>query len=220
MAKAIEKAKKAGATLETQLDFGHGVKTLAEIISDCGMSPKDAGFDQPQDPLESMLKFVSSFYNRESQSFPLGGTRVKIKVKKAWEDGEFGDADQDSVIKVLKFVDAKDPSGNEHNQIMRVSGVPQQERAVDEQVPNQTNIDFSDIENKLKGMKLKFGDQEFDFNDPQVGNKIGQTMQKQIGGMMQGVANQTPNQNVQVPGGQINPQEFMRALLQKMGQGQ
>lgn len=112
LAKAIEKAKKAGATLETMI----GGKSLAELIEECGMEPADFGFEQPQEGgLEGMLKFVSGFYNKEQGNFPLGGTRVKIKVKKEFEDGAFQGASEEDLIKVLKFIDIKDPSGKEHS---------------------------------------------------------------------------------------------------------
>lgn len=214
--KSIAKAKAAGATLETQLDFGHGVKTLAEIIAECGMEPEEFGFDGPQeDSLETMLKYVAGFYNKEDHKFPLGGTRVKIKVKKAWEDGEFGDVDQADVIKVLKFIDAKDPSGDEQSHVLKLAGV--QERPVDEQQGPNFDANMQDIENKIKGMKLNFGGQEIALDNP---DQVGGAIKNALGDIMQGVQQQAPNQNVQVPGGQINPQEFMRALMQKMNGGQ
>ena len=37
---AVKKAKRAGATLEAALDFGFGVKTIAEIIEECGCDPQ------------------------------------------------------------------------------------------------------------------------------------------------------------------------------------
>jgi hypothetical protein len=106
MADAMKKAKKAGATLETQLDFGHGVKTIQEILDECGMSPQEVGMEMPiEGGLPAMLKFISGFYNRDEGNFPLGGMRIKIKVKKGFEDGEFGEASDDDLIKVLKFID-------------------------------------------------------------------------------------------------------------------
>lgn len=214
--KSIEKARDAGATLETQLDFGHGVKSLAEIIKECGLTPMECGFeDQQEDSLESMLKFVAGFYNKEDHKFPLGGTRVKIKVKKAWEDGEFGDVDQADVIKVLKFIDAKDPSGDEQSSVLKLAGVPSRE--VDEQQGPNIDANMQDLENKIKGMKLNFGGQEIALDNPE---QVGNALKGVLGGVMQGVQQQAPNQNVQVPGGQINPQEFMRALMQKMNGGQ
>ena len=134
MKKSIEMAKKAGATLETQLDFGHGVKTLAEIIDECGMEPADVGFEAPvEGGLPAMLRYISGFYNKDDGNFPLGGMRIKIKVKKAFEDGEFGESGEEDLIKVLKFIDMKDPSddANNHEQqhVLKLAGVSPQPQA-------------------------------------------------------------------------------------------
>jgi hypothetical protein len=156
MAKAIEKAKKAGATLETQLDFGSGVKTLAEILEDCGMSPQDAGYDIPSETgLPAILKYVAGFYNKMEGNFPLGGMRIKIKIKKAAEDGEFGDVSAEDLSKVLKFIDMKDPSGSVHQQeqdhVLKLAGVRQHDHSqVESQPKSGMNFDISNLESKLK----------------------------------------------------------------------
>jgi hypothetical protein len=147
MADAMKKAKKAGATLETQLDFGHGVKTIQEILEQCGMTPQDIGFEPPQeDGLPAMLKFISGFYNKDEGNFPLGGQRIKIKVKKAFEDGEFGQSNPEDLMKVIKFIDMKDPSGDEQQHMLRMAGVAQEQS-----VPKVgTNFDIGPLEGKLK----------------------------------------------------------------------
>jgi len=147
MADAMKKAKKAGATLETQLDFGHGVKTIQEILDECGMTPQDIGFDEPQEAgLPAMLKFISGFYNKDEGNFPLGGQRIKIKVKKAFEDGEFGQSSPEDLMKVIKFIDMKDPSGDEQQHMLRMAGVAQEQS-----VPKaRTNFDIGHLEGKLK----------------------------------------------------------------------
>ena len=149
MKKTIAMAKKAGATLETQLNIGHETKTIAEIIKDCGMTPQDVGYDSPEQEagLPGMLKYISGFYNKDEGNFPLGGMRVKIKVKKAFEDGEFGGASEDDLVKVIKFIDAKDPSGNEHNQITRLAGVQKPE-----QPKGQLSFDISTLETQLQSI--------------------------------------------------------------------
>ena len=147
MADAMKKAKKAGATLETQLDFGHGVKTIQEILEQCGMTPQDIGFEPPQeDGLPAMLKFISGFYNKDEGNFPLGGQRIKIKVKKAFEDGEFGRSNPEDLIKVIKFIDMKDPSGDEQQHMLRMAGISQEQSAPKE----RTNFDIGHLEGKLK----------------------------------------------------------------------
>jgi len=139
--KTLAMAKKAGATLETQLDFGHGVKTIAEIIDECGMDPADVGFDAPvEGGLPAMLKYISGFYN--GKNFPLGGMRIKIKVKKAFEDGEFGDASPEDLLKVIKFIDMKDPSDDVHGQeqqhVLKLAGVSHGDQHADK-LTNELN---------------------------------------------------------------------------------
>ncbi len=139
MAKAIEKAKKAGATLETIV----GDYTIAELIEQCGMEPADFGFEKPYGTgIEAMLKFVSGFYNKEKGNFPLGGMRIKIKVKKAFEDGMFEGATEEDLIKVLKFIDMKDPSGSTQQEVM----------------PQETGPthDISALETQIQGMAPTF----------------------------------------------------------------
>jgi predicted transcriptional regulator len=148
--KTIAMAKKSGATLETQMDFGDRVMTIAEIIKDCGMTPQDVGYEAPEQEggLPGMLKYISGFYNKDEGNFPLGGMRVKIKVKKAFEDGEFDGAGEEDLLKVIKFIDAKDPSGNEHNQITRLAGI--QKPAAQAQ-PKQ-GLDISALETQLQSI--------------------------------------------------------------------
>ena len=148
--KTIAMAKKSGATLETQMDFGDRVMTIAEIIKDCGMTPQDVGYEAPEQEggLPGMLKYISGFYNKDEGNFPLGGMRVKIKVKKAFEDGEFDGAGEEDLLKVIKFIDAKDPSGNEHNQITRLAGI--QKPAAQAQ-PKQ-GFDISALETQLQSI--------------------------------------------------------------------
>jgi len=154
MAKAIEKAKKAGATLETQLDFGSGIMTVAEMIESCGMMPQEFGFEPKVvdgEGIPAMIKYIAGFYNKEEGNFPLGGMRVKIKVKKAAEDGEFGSVSPEEVAKVIQFIDAKDPSGNEHNQIMRLAGVKKETQP-------DLGFDISTLETQLDSMSLQFNE--------------------------------------------------------------
>jgi len=132
------------------MDFGDKVMTIAEVLESCGMTPQDVGYEEPEqeDGLQGMLKYISGFYNKDEGNFPLGGMRVKIKVKKAFEDGEFGGAGEEDLLKVIKFIDAKDPSGNEHNQISRLAGIQKPE------VPHQAKqgFDISALETQLQSI--------------------------------------------------------------------
>jgi len=153
--KALRKAKAAGATLETQLDFGYGVKTIGEIIEDCGCAPHDVGYEtEPamggEGGLDSMLKYISGFYSKDEGNFPLGGTRIKIKVKKEFDDGAFQDASEDDLMKVMQFIEKKDPSSNEQHHIMKLAGVRPQAQSGHMEI-NEWHL--KDMEDKIKKMK-------------------------------------------------------------------
>lgn len=200
------KAKDAGATLDTTMDFGDREITLQDALDECGLMPEDVGFEPEINSLEEMLKFVSSFYNREEKNFPLGGQRVKIKLKKAFEDGEFGNASVDDLKKVLMFIEKKDPSGNEHNQIVRLAGVKNPTVDIGED-------NLSDLENQFKNVKLNVGGQELAPNDPDFQKKLLGMFGQMMGQATQG---QLPDQNIQLPGAQMNPAQMMQQLLGKI----
>lgn len=105
----LSQACECGATLETILEFGHSTMTLHDAIERCGMKVEDFGFVNPEvNGLEEMLKYVSGFYNKNESNFPLGSERIKIKVKKGFEDGEFPNASPEDLYKVLRFIELKD----------------------------------------------------------------------------------------------------------------
>jgi hypothetical protein len=136
MIKAIHTAKKHGAKLDTTLDFGHREMTLHDCIEECGMSPEDFGFDQSsnEDGVHQMLKSIAGFWNHENKNFTIGGTRAKTKVVKSFKDGEFPNANEQDLHKVMQLIDKMDPSGQEHahqpytmseelNHIKKLSGI-------------------------------------------------------------------------------------------------
>ena len=272
MAKAIAKAKEAGATLETQLDFGHKSMTLKDAIEECGMKPSDVGFDDEsgEDGVHQILKSISGFWNPEKRNFTIGGTRAKTKVIKDFKDGEFSNASEDDVRNVLAMIEKMDPSSDTHQQtdILRLAGVRQHDREVAETGPDdmaqfgqlqQLMKQFSDMKSKggqmpdvsstvnqmknmpgakvtstssgtvngqaasyddamskFKNMKLKFGDDELDLSDPDT---AGPQIQKHVGSIFQGLQGKMPNQNVQFPGGQMNPADMMKDIMSKINFG-
>ena len=155
LADTLKKAKKAGATLETQMDFGSKVMSIAEVLESCGMKPQDVGFDVPEEQgLPGMLKYISGFYNKDEGNFPLGGMRIKIKIKKEFEDGKFGSASEDDLVKVIKFIDAKDPSNHEQQHVVRLAGV--QAQPVIQMQPNHNAhgmFDVGALENQLQSIQ-------------------------------------------------------------------
>ena len=260
--KAIQKAKSAGAKLDTKLDFGHKEMTLHDAIRECGMTPMECGFEEQAEEsgLPAMLRYVSGFYNRDEGNFPLGGMRVKIKVKKAFEDGEFGHSSPEDLMKVLKFIDMKDPSGDEQASVLKLAGVQKPEVAVGE-TGNMPDFDsmmqqvqgmmgniqkdpaakisqtstssgtingqpanYDDAIAHANGMKFKlpkFGDDDTDDDVLDFGNpdQIQQVLQRKVGGALNKAQGQVPNQSIQFPGGQMNPADMMKAIMQKINFG-
>jgi hypothetical protein len=121
--RAIHTAKKHGAQLDTTLDFGHREMTLHDCIEECGMSPRDFGFDQDQneDGVHQMLKSISGFWNKESKNFTIGGTRAKTKVVKDFKNGEFENATEEELQHVLRMIDKMDPSGDENGELGHIT---------------------------------------------------------------------------------------------------
>jgi hypothetical protein len=121
--RAIHTAKKHGAQLDTTLDFGHKEMTLHDCIEECGMSPKDFGFDKSQgeDGVHQMLKSISGFWNKEAKNFTIGGTRAKTKVVKDFKNGEFKNATEEELQHVLRMIDKMDPSGDEHGELGHIT---------------------------------------------------------------------------------------------------
>jgi hypothetical protein len=113
----------SGATLDTVIDFGHRAITLGEAMAECGMSmeaPKESS--NGGSGVDEILQSIVGFWNREERNFTIGGTRVKTKVVKGFKDGEYPNASEDDVRKVLAMIEKKDPSTSEHNSVVRLSG--------------------------------------------------------------------------------------------------
>ena len=84
MAAAIAKAKKAGATAETMVNFGSGEMSLGEAITKAGLNVEE--FFEGTGKQNEIIEFVKSMYDDVSGSFPKGETGVMIAVEK-----EFGE---------------------------------------------------------------------------------------------------------------------------------
>lgn len=156
--KAIHNAKNAGASLDTTLDFGHKTMTLHDCIVECGFTPEQFGFNtdgNSGDPVHDMLKTIAGFWNTHDKNFTIGGTRAKTKVVKAYKDGEFPNASEEDLSRVIHLIDKMDPSGNEHNQIMRLAGVNNHSHIVDEDPQSdQFNKLMQQFQQKNPGVNL------------------------------------------------------------------
>ena len=110
------KAKVAGANLDT--NFAEGM-TIRDALKECGINPEECGFSDQDDNetdddsgIDQLLKVIAGFWNAKEKNFTIGGTRAKIKVVKAYEDGKCSNASEDDVKRVLRMIDIKDPSSN------------------------------------------------------------------------------------------------------------
>jgi len=80
MAAAIAKAKKAGATAETMVNFGSGEMSLGEAITKAGMDVEE--FFEGTGKQNEIVEFVKSMYDETTGNFPKGETGVLLAVEK------------------------------------------------------------------------------------------------------------------------------------------
>ena len=112
-------AKECGATLETMMDFGHKEMTLHDAMRECGIAPMECGFEDEsgEGGAQQMLKTIAGFWNKEAKNFTIGGTRAKTKVVKGWKEGEFPNASEEDLKKVLHLIDKMDPSAQSNDEL-------------------------------------------------------------------------------------------------------
>jgi hypothetical protein len=100
MAAAIAKAKKAGATAETMVNFGSGEMSLGEAITKAGMDVEE--FFESTGKQNEVVEFVKSMYDETTGNFPKGETGVLLAVEKQF--GEDAAKMAHSVISELSQV--------------------------------------------------------------------------------------------------------------------
>lgn len=100
MAAAIAKAKKAGATAETMVNFGSGEMSLGEAITKAGMDVEE--FFESTGKQNEIVEFVKSMYDETTGNFPKGETGVLLAVEKQF--GEDAAKVAHSVISELSHV--------------------------------------------------------------------------------------------------------------------
>ena len=100
MAAAIAKAKKAGATAETMVNFGSGEMSLGEAITKAGMDVEE--FFEGTGKQNEVVEFVKSMYDDTTGNFPKGETGVLLAVEKQF--GEDAAKMAHSVISELSQV--------------------------------------------------------------------------------------------------------------------
>jgi hypothetical protein len=134
------KAWESGVQLEDVMDFGYASMTVAEAIAAAGLTPMECGYEMPVEEPETqvddhrsgeqeIMDSISGFWNREDDNFTIGGTRAKIKIKKAFENGEYPNATIEDVKAVIAKIDAADPSSAERGTIVKLAGIGQEPEA-------------------------------------------------------------------------------------------
>ena len=149
--------------METQLDFGYGVKTIQEIIDECGCDAGQLGWSNYGSGYDAMKKFAEGFWSKEDECFPRGGQWMKIHIKKAFEDGEFPNASDEDLHAILKDIDKADPShdvrdnnDDELHHILKLSNV-QPHVEVEPQRDSEHNhqkidVSMKDLMQKIMGL--------------------------------------------------------------------
>jgi hypothetical protein len=108
--KAIEKAKKAGATEGTVIRIGGKEMTLGEAVAKAGMKVEDVFGNKANE----LVEFVKSMYNSEEGNFPKGETGVIIACEK-----KFGERS----VPMAKKVVEKLTSLGETNRMRKLAGL-------------------------------------------------------------------------------------------------
>ena len=137
MKEKFKNARTKGATIKTP--FSESM-TFGDAMRECGINPAECGYEDDDereptnDPNESgvnqLLKIISGFWNKLERNFTIGGERAKIKVVKAFKDGECPNAQEDEVHNVLKLITKLDPSqsvepeqNDEQDHVLKLAGV-------------------------------------------------------------------------------------------------
>jgi hypothetical protein len=88
MRAAIEKAKKAGATAETIVNFGQGDLSLGEAIRLAGFNVESFfNRDSDNNSNNEIVEYIKSMFDATTGKFPKGETGVLISVEKKFGEG-------------------------------------------------------------------------------------------------------------------------------------
>ncbi len=100
--KAMERAKAAGATIDTIINLGGKEISLGEAAKLAGLNPNEYFMeDSVSSKQEEVVEFIKSMYDEQSGSFPKGETGVLIAVEK-----QFGEDVTELASTVIKELSA------------------------------------------------------------------------------------------------------------------
>lgn len=134
LAAALAKAKKAGATAETVVNFGFGEMSLGEAITKAGMDVEE--FFEGTGKQNEVVEFIKSMYDETTGNFPKGETGVLLAVEKQF--GEDAAQLAHGVISELSHV-------YESKRLRQLAGISEGYYDLPNQddFPGMTPIDFS-----------------------------------------------------------------------------
>jgi hypothetical protein len=133
MAAAIAKAKKAGATAETIVNFGSGEMSLGEAITKAGLNVEE--FFESSSKHNEVIEFVKSMYDETTGNFPKGETGVLLAVEKQF--GEDAAEMASTVISELSHV-------YESKRLRQLAGISEGYYDLDQSnTPGMEPIDFT-----------------------------------------------------------------------------
>ena len=146
MAAAIAKAKKAGATAETIVNFGSGEMSLGEAITKAGLNVEE--FFESSSKHNEVIEFVKSMYDETTGNFPKGETGVLLAVEKQF--GEDAAEMAHSVISELSQV-------YESKRLRQLAGITenglQKPQADVAEMFKKMNEGYYDLNSDLPGME-------------------------------------------------------------------
>ena len=136
MKEKFKNARTKGATIKTPFNES---MTIGDAMKECGINPAECGYEDEveatdENGFEQLCKIVAGFWNKDEKNFTIGGERAKIKVTKAFKDGDCPNASKDDLKQVLKLIELKDPSNEvptqdmdvattEHDDILQLAGI-------------------------------------------------------------------------------------------------
>ena len=201
------------------------------------------GFDSKI--FNAMKALASGFFNREAGNFNIGPHRVIIKATKEFPDhfDESGNPATETSSKFAHWVNSIDPlhkaqrSHDELSRIKQLSGSrhhemdegPQDNTDFEEFVKNHPEFDINDFVKNYPDSKISQGYSANSNSSAQMGldqilkqhpelAKIKDIVKNPQAGFSN-MAKSVPNQNIDFPGGSMNPQDMFKGILSKMPQG-
>ena len=214
----IIKAMECGAKPDDVLDFGHRTMTFAEACTACGIVPQQQDHEEP---LKEIIKSISGFFNPEKRNFTIGGTRCKIKVLKDFKNGMFKGATPHHVKKVITMIDKLDPS-NELGHIRHLSGMkthPGNPQDIHLSVAEEDQLQGFDVNNFIQQLTaLSKNPNQIPAAMDAIGQKAPDLIKNGLGQVLQKVSQDAPDQDIDMPGMKMNPQQMMKGIMGKMQQ--